>query len=233
MSYCLQKSNLKVFRYNEHSNISSLDPAFAKTLANTWVVNQLFNSLVQLDDSLHIQPDVAKSWNISNEGKTYTFTLRNDVYFHRHILFGKDSTRAVVAQDFTYSFNRLKDPKVASPGGWILQNVANYKAIGDSVFQINLKKAFPPFLGLLAMKYCSVVPKEAVDYFGDKFREHPIGTGPFKFKLWIENTKLVFLKNTEYHEVDSQGYKLPYLDAVAITFLPDKQSEFYNLYRVI
>jgi len=224
-----KKSNLKVFRYNEHSNISSLDPAFAKTLANTWVVNQLFNSLVQLDDSLHIQPDVAKSWNISNQGKTYTFKLRNDVYFHRHILFGIDSTRAVVAQDFTYSFNRLKDPKVASPGGWILQNVANYEAISDSVFQINLKKAFPPFLGLLAMKYCSVVPKEAVDYFGDKFREHPIGTGPFKFKLWIENTKLVFLKNTEYHEVDSQGYKLPYLDAVAITFLPDKQSEFLQL----
>jgi len=222
-------NGLKVFRYNEHSNISSLDPAFAKTLANNWVVNQLFNSLVQLDDSLHIQPDVAKSWNISNQGKTYTFKLRNNVYFHRHILFGKDSTRRVIAQDFTYSFNRLKDPKVASPGGWILQNVSDYKAINDSVFQINLKKAFPPFLGLLAMKYCSVVPKEAVDFFGSEFREHPIGTGPFKFKLWIENTKLVFLKNTEYHEVDNQGHKLPYVDAVAVTFLPDKQSEFLQL----
>ena len=88
-------NGLKVFRYNEHSNISSLDPAFSKTLANIWAVNQLFNSLVQLDDSLHIQPDVAKSWHISNQGKTYTFTLRNDVYFHPHILFGKDrkSTR--------------------------------------------------------------------------------------------------------------------------------------------
>jgi len=221
--------NLKVFRYNEHSNISSLDPAFAKTLANTWVVNQLFNSLVQLDDSLHIKPDVAKSWTLSNEGKTYTFALRQDVYFHRHKLFGKDSTRAVVAQDFVYSFNRLKDPKIASPGGWILQNVTNYKALNDSIFQINLKQAFPPFLGLLAMKYCSVVPKEAVDYFGGAFRENPIGTGPFIFKLWVENTKLVYLKNQHYHEVDSKGQKLPYLDAVAITFLPDKQSEFLQL----
>lgn len=220
---------LKVFKYNEHSNISSLDPAFSKTLANIWAVNQLFNSLVQLDDSLHIQPDVAKSWHISNQGKTYKFTLRNDVYFHRHILFGKDSTRRVIAQDFEYSFNRLKNPKVASPGGWILQNISDYKAINDSVFQINLKKAFPPFLGLLSMKYCSVVPKEAVEYFGAEFREHPIGTGPFKFKLWIENTKLVFLKNTHYHEVDKEGVKLPYLDAVAITFLPDKQSEFLQL----
>lgn len=224
-----KQNNLKVFRYNEHSNVSSLDPAFSKTLANIWAVNQLFNSLVQLDDSLHIQPDVAKSWDISNQGKTYKFTLRNDVYYHPHILFGKDSTRRVVAQDFEFSFNRLKDPKVASPGGWILQNISNYKALNDSVFQINLKKTFPPFLGLLAMKYCSVVPKEAVDYFGAEFRKHPIGTGPFTFKLWVENTKLIFLKNTKYHEVDNQGYKLPYLDAVAITFLPDKQSEFLQL----
>ncbi|MCF6213866.1 MAG: ABC transporter substrate-binding protein [Flavobacteriaceae bacterium] len=222
-------AGLKVFRYNEHSNISSLDPAFAKTLANIWGVNQLFNGLVQLDDSLHVAPDIAKSWVLSPDGKTYTFTLRKDVFFHQHELFGKDSTRHVVAQDFTYSFNRLKDPKVASPGGWILQTVKSYKAVNDSVFQINLTQAFPPFLGLLAMKYCSVVPKEAVDYFGDEFRSNPIGTGPFKFKLWVENTKLVYLRNTNYYESDSAGKHLPYLDAVAITFLPDKQNEFLQL----
>ncbi len=221
--------NLKVFRYNEHSNISSLDPAFSKTIANIWGVSQLFNGLVQLDDSLLVRPDIAKNWIISNDGKTYTFNLRNDVFFHKHKLFGKDSSRFVVAQDFEYSFNRLNDPKVASPGGWILQNVASFKALNDSVFQIQLTKAFPPFLGLLAMKYCSVVPKEAVNYFGDAFRSNPIGTGPFKFKLWVENTKLVYLKNKHYYELDSTGKHLPYLDAVAITFLPDKQSEFLQL----
>ena len=76
------------------------------------------------------------------------------------------------------------------------------------------------------MKYCSVVPFEAVEYFGDTFRANPIGTGPFKFKLWVENTKLVFRKNNNYHEKDEDGNRLPYLEAVAITFLPDKQSEF-------
>jgi len=221
--------NLKIFRYNEHSNIYSLDPAFSKTVANVLVVNQLFNGLVQLDDSLQVKPDIAKSWSIANKGKTYKFILRKDVYFHKHILFGKDSTRRVVANDFTYSFNRLTDAKVASPGGWILKNVKNYKAVNDSVFKIDLKEAFPPFLGLLAMKYCSVVPKEAVDYFGEQFGSNPIGTGPFRFKLWIPNTKLVFLKNTNYYERDKSNEKLPYLDAIDITFLPDKQSEFLQL----
>lgn len=216
----------QVFRYNEHSNITSLDPAFAKDQRNIWAVNQLYNGLVELDDSLQVQPSIAKNWTISEDGKTYQFHLRNDVLFHKHELFGKDSTRNVIAKDFEYSFNRLLDKNVASPGGWVLQNVANFKAESDSVFTINLKQPFPPFLGLLAMKYCSVVPKEAVDYFGNEFRANPIGTGPFYFKLWVENTKLVLRKNPLFFEEDEKGNQLPYLEAVAITFLPDKQSEF-------
>ncbi|MDY0779874.1 ABC transporter substrate-binding protein [Tenacibaculum sp. IB213877] len=221
-----QFTDAEVFRYNEHSNITSLDPAFAKDQRNIWAVNQLYNGLVQLDDSLHVQPGIAKSWTISEDGKTYTFHLRNNVQFHKHSIFGADSTRNVTAHDFTYSFNRLLDEKVASPGGWVLQNVDTYTAENDSVFTINLKQPFPPFLGLLAMKYCSVVPKEAVETFGNEFRANPIGTGPFQHKLWVENTKLVLRKNPLYFEIDAIGKPLPYLEAVAVTFLPDKQSEF-------
>ncbi|PHQ56219.1 MAG: ABC transporter substrate-binding protein [Lutibacter sp.] len=217
-------SNL-VFRYNEHSNISSLDPAFAKNQANIWAVNQLFSGLVQLDDALNVQPDIAKSWDISEDGKTYTFRLRNDVKFHKHLLFGKESTRVVKASDFEYSFNRLLDANVASPGRWVLQNVDNFKGENDSTFVVNLLKPFPPFLGLLSMKYCSVVPKEIIEFYGTEFRSNPIGTGPFQFKIWIENTKLVLRKNYEYYEKENAN-KLPYLEAIAITFLPDKQSEF-------
>lgn len=72
------------------------------------------------------------------------------------------------------------------------------------------------------MKYCSVVPKEAVEYFGSTFRANPVGTAPFKFKLWVENTKLVFRKNELYYQKDENGERLPYLEAVAITFLLNK-----------
>ena len=216
----------QVFRYNEHSNISSLDPAFAKDQPNIWGVHQLFNGLVQLNDSLKVKPDIAKSWTITEDGLTYTFILRNDVYFHKHKLFGDRKTRKVVAKDFEYSFHRLLDEKVASPGRWVLQHVDNFKAINDSIFKIELKQPFPPFLGLLSMKYCSVIPKEAIDFFKNDFRSNPIGTGPFQFKLWVENTKLVLRKNKKYFEKDKEGNSLPYLEAVAVTFLPDKQSEF-------
>jgi len=229
LSCSSEKDNAKdhlVFRYNEHKNIGSLDPAFSKDLADIWATHQLFNGLVQMDDQLNVIPCIAKNWIIKDSAKTYTFNLRNDVWFHKHEIFNNDSTRTVKASDFEYSFNRLKDKSVASPGSWVLNKVERFSAINDSTFQIKLKQPFPAFLGLLTMKYCSVVPKEVVEQYGSDFRSHPIGTGPFKFKRWEENIKLVFRRNNSYFEVDNQGHTLPYLEAIAITFLPDKQSEF-------
>lgn len=215
-----------VFRYNESANIQTLDPAFARNMAIIWPCTQLFNGLVQLDDSLHVAPDIAKSWNISSDGLQYEFTLRNDVYFHKHKNFGKDSTRLVTAYDFEYSFNRVLSEDLASPGTWIFQHVNSYKAVNDSVFKIDLKNPFPAFLSLLSMKYASVVPKEITEDKSIDFRSNPVGTGPFQFKIWEENVKLVLRKNPNYHEKDSSGKRLPYLESIAITFLPDKQSGF-------
>src|SRR5690554_4694627 len=109
-----QERDGMVFRYNESSNVATLDPAFARTQAEIWISNQLFNGLVQLDDSLNIQPDIAKNWSISEDGKQYVFSLRNDVFFHKNAAF-KDSRRTVKASDFEYSFSRLQDEKTASP----------------------------------------------------------------------------------------------------------------------
>ena len=218
-----------VFRYNEHSNITTLDPAFASNPQLIWPTNQIFNSLVQLNSQLDIKPDIAKSWDYNDSTLTYTFKLREDVYFHKSIVFAKnlkDSTRNVTAYDFEYSFNRLLDDKVAARGRWVLNNVKQFYAKNDSTFIIQLKKPFPAFLGLLSMRFCSVVPKEAIDYYGNNFRSNPVGTGPFVMKLWEENVKLVLRKNPIYFEKDEEGKQLPYLEAIAITFLPDKQSEF-------
>lgn len=231
LSSCEKDSDIEnnIFKYNEYSNISSLDPAFSSTLRNIWPVNQIFNGLVQLDKNLEIKGDIASSWTISEDKKTYTFKIRQDVYFHNSELFGKNLTRKVKAKDFEYSFNRLIDNKIASPGFWVFNNVKDFKAINDSIFQIELKKEFDPFLGILSMKYCSVVPREVITELGDKFSKKPIGTGPFKFKKWDENIKLVLSKNKNYFEHDSLGQKLPYLDGIAISFIPDKKSEFMEL----
>ncbi|HRW63927.1 MAG TPA: ABC transporter substrate-binding protein [Bacteroidales bacterium] len=221
-----ERNAQNVFRYNESKGIATLDPAFARNQGIIWPTHQLFNGLVQMDNQLNIKPCIAYKWDITENGKTYTFHLRDDVYFHNHELFNNGIGRKVNAYDFEYSLNRVKSPEIASPGSWIFNNVTDIKAINDSVLQINLETPFPAFLGLLSMQYCSVVPKEIVENYGTDFRNHPIGTGPFCFKLWKEGEKLVLVKNENYFEKDENGEPLPYLDAVAITFISDKQSEF-------
>ncbi len=225
-----------VFRYNESAGITSLDPAFARNQANIWAVNQLFNGLVQLNDTLKPIPCIAKSWTISADGLTYTFSLRNDVYFHDSEIFKGGKGRKVTAYDVAYSFNRITDPALASPGGWIFTQVSKngnqyaYNALNDSCFRIVLSEPFPPFLGLLSMQYCSVVPKEAIEKYGNDFRQHPVGTGPFRLKLWKEGVKLVMVKNENYFEQEN-GKRLPYLDAIAVTFIVDKQSAFLEFVK--
>ena len=93
-----------VFRYNEHKNINSLDPAFAKDNANIWAVNQLFNGLVEMDNMMQVKPSIATDWIISEDGTLYTFNLRSDVFFHKHEKFGFKKTRTVNARDFEFSF---------------------------------------------------------------------------------------------------------------------------------
>lgn len=231
-----RNADKQIFKYNESAGIASLDPAFAKDQAMIWATSQLFNGLIELDSNLNVRPCIAHSWDISNDGKIYTFHLRNDVYFHTSPCFD-DSTRNVVAADFVYSFNRILDSKVASPGRWIFNEVAYdentpaFYAPNDTTFVIHLKQAFSPFLSMLGMPYCFVVPHEVVEHYGADFRQHPIGTGPFKFQLWKENVKLVMRKNHNYFEKDEKGNSLPYLDGVAITFIIDKQTVFLEFIK--
>ncbi|MEP6614836.1 MAG: ABC transporter substrate-binding protein [Mucilaginibacter sp.] len=218
-----------IFNINLDEGLSSFDPAFARNQNTIWMVNQVYNGLVQIDDSLKTRPCIAKSWEISTDELRYTFHLRNDVHFHNDPLFAGGKGRKVVAADFVYSFHRLIDPKVASSGSWIFSDKicdTPFIAINDSTFQIRLRQPFPPLLSLLTAQYCSVVPREVVDHYGKDFRQHPVGTGPFRFKYWKEGEVMVLLKNENYWEKDKDGSPLPHLDAIRATFIGDKQTAF-------
>lgn len=222
-----------VFRYNELKGIPSLDPAYASSMSKIWATNQLFNGLVQMDENLKLEPCIAKSWEISEDGRIYTFYLRDDVYFHDDELFEDGKGRKVVAEDFVYSFNRILSNDVNSPGRWIFNMIDTnaFEAIDDTTFLVRLKEPFPPFMSIFTMKYCSVVPHEVTEHYGKDFRNHPIGTGPFKFWLWEEGVKLVLHKNENYFEKDEEGNRLPYLDAIGITFNADPQSAFLEFIK--
>jgi peptide/nickel transport system substrate-binding protein len=222
-----------VFNYNELNGVTSLDPAAAANFENIWPVNQLFNGLIEMDDQLQLKPSISTHYTISADGKQYTFYLRRDVYFHDDKCFARGNGRRVNASDFVYSFNRLYDSKVSSAMS-LLEKVdrgeghiqKGFEAANDSTFKIHLKEAFAPFLSILSMKYFSVIPYEAVEYYKEDFRKNPIGTGPFKFHLWDEGSKLILVKNPRYFEFDSAHVRLPYLDAVSVSFIKDRETAF-------
>ncbi len=219
-----------VFRYNQQEGIPTLDPAFAKNQAIIWAVRQMYNTLVEPDSMLNLRPSLAKSWEVSDDRLTYTFHLRTDVYFHDQEIFPGGKGRKMVAADVAYSFRRVMDPATASPGAWIFNGRVDpgngFRALDDSTFQLVLLAPFHPIIGILSMQYCSVIPHEAPERYGKDFRKHPCGTGPFVFHYWDEGQALILHKNKHYFEKDGAGQSLPYLDAVKVSFIDSKGTEF-------
>lgn len=225
-----KESEKNIFRYNQIDGIETLDPAFAKSLSIMWGVHFIYNTLVEVDSELKIQPSLAKSWEISKNGLHYTFHLRTDVYFQDNIAFLNEKGRKMKAVDVVYSFNRIIDPAIASAGAWIFNGRVDernpFEAIDDSTFVLNLKTPFRPLPEILSMPYCSIVPHEVVEKWGKDFRNHPCGTGPFQFAFWDEGTILMLHKNKNYWEKDERGLRLPYLDGIKVSFNETRAMEF-------
>ena len=225
------KTQKKVFHINLSSgNLEAIDPAFAKDLYQIWVCHMVYNTLVETDEHLHVVPSLAKTWDVSADGLTIIFHLRTDVCFQDNDAFPGGRGRRLVAGDVVYSFSRLTDPATAATGAWIFNGrVAPhepFRAIDDSTFVLKLCKPFRPLIGSLSMAYCNIVPHEVVARWGKEFRSHPCGTGPFMFSYWDEGNILCLLKNPHYFEHDLSGKQLPHLDAVQVSFVDSKATEF-------
>ncbi len=223
-------SKYKVFHYNQHNNITSLDPAFAKSQNNIWAANHLYNTLLVLDDSLRVRPCLATSWKVSEDARTYTFTIRDDVRFHQDKCFGGE-TRFLTAHDVAYSYNRLLDTVLNSPGSWIftgrVDEVDPFRAVNDTTFALLLRKPFSPTLRLLTMQYASIIPPEAVEYYGADFYQNPVGSGPFQMKRWLSNQGLFLERHANYF--DWEGHPNNNLEGIRTSFIGERSFAFLEL----
>ena len=227
-----KKSPQQIFHYNEDVSVTTLDPAFVRSQSENWIVSQIFNGLIDLDAQLQPVPALAKSWEISTDLLTYTFHLRSDVNFCFVDKQGKVTTRKMVASDVAYSLSRIADPATSSPGAWIFVGKIDsqlnrvFIAPNDSTFVLKLVSPAASLLGLLSTNFGYVVPKEYARLDKSYLARNPVGTGPFYVRRWEDEIKLVMRKNPHYHEKDTQGLPLPYLDAINVTFVKNKQTAF-------
>jgi peptide/nickel transport system substrate-binding protein len=214
-----------LFRYNEASGISSLDPAFARDQAHNWVIRQLYTTLFETDSSGQLRGLLAEAWGSAADGRSAGIRIRTDFAAHADPCF-EGQTHYLDAHDVASSLQRLKSPATASPGAWLLETLDSVWAASPDSLVLTLTAPDPALWSKLSVPYTAVVPRQAIARYSADLSEHPVGSGPFQFKAWQRGQKLVLRRHPNYAERDAQGQQLPYLEAVSITFTPDRQSAF-------
>jgi oligopeptide transport system substrate-binding protein len=186
---------------------SVLDPIQVRDEGTSTYIVEIFGGLVTLDLNLKVQPDIASSWDISPDGKTYTFHLRDDVVF-------SGSGTRVTANDFKYSWERAADPKNNSPtvtlymGGIVglkdrfnnkASDISGVKVIDDRTLQVTLVAPADYFLSELTYPVAYVVNKAQIDKDPRGWTQKPDGTGPFKVKSFKPADAIILVRNDRYH----------------------------------
>jgi len=191
----------------------TLDPAVSGEMTSHGYIMQLFGGLIRFDDNLEPAPDIAERWEVSDDGRTYTFYLRHDVRFH--------NGGEVKAGDFKYSWERACDPDTRSLTaatylGDIVgvrevlagesKEISGVRVIDDYTLEITIDAPKAYFLSKLTYPTAFVVDRVNVESGGEWWRR-PNGTGPFKLKEWDENNLLVLERNEHYYgEIAKVGF---------------------------
>jgi peptide/nickel transport system substrate-binding protein len=206
-----------------NNDLTTLDPQVGYDWQNWSVIKSIFDGLMDYKPgTTELEPDLAQSYTVSDDGLTYTFTLRDGLKFH--------NGRPVTAADVKYSLERAVSPATQSPGGGYFSAIAGYddlvggkaselsgiKAPDDKTVAITLTRPDATFLHLMAINFSYVVPKEEVEKAGADWGKKPVGTGAFKFTEWVPGQRLVLERNPDYHRAG-----VPYLDKITFEFGQD------------
>lgn len=253
--------------------IRGFDPAAAGDVSSALAIQRVYEGLVQiayLDRPYRLEPLLASAMpEKSNDGLRYTFHLRPNIYFSDDACFADGVGREVVAEDVVYSIKRIADQKIASTGWWAFENriagldafraasagekptdygasVAGLRATDRYTLEIELTAPYPQFLWILAMHYGSVVPREAVEFYGPRFGTNPVGTGPYRLADWNRNYRIIFERNPKWAEtgrrdsypstgepedaanglLESAGQPLPLIDRIVCYVVADTATQW-------
>ena len=184
-----------------------LDPHFSTSAVDRQVFQNIYDKLVDIDENLEIIPGLAKEWEISEDGKSYTFFLEEKVKFHDGTDFNAEAVK--------WNFDRMLDSSLGSPRTSELSTIDKVEVVDEYTVKVNLKETFGPFLSILTDRAGMMVSPTAVDEKGADFSNAPVGTGPYKFVERVKQDYLLVEKNEDYWgekpKVDSITYR-PYSD---------------------
>ena len=205
-----------VYRRALGQDPETLDPARITDTYGRAVSQQIFDGLVQFDQTLAVKPALAEFWRASRDGLTWTFELRKGVKFHHG--------REVVADDVVFSFTRLLDPKTKSGAAELFMNIKGARefargqartvsglvAIDRHTVQVTLDEAAVPFITVIPVGQAKILPRDLVESQGAAFGAQPVGTGPFKFARWERGKEIVLGANPGHFDGSPKIARLVY-----------------------
>ncbi|HEV2320556.1 MAG TPA: ABC transporter substrate-binding protein, partial [Verrucomicrobiae bacterium] len=220
-----------ILRIVEQADFRSLDPAIAYDLESIPVTRLLFRGLLEYDNGVHLVPGQASDWNISPDGKTYTFHLKPGIKFA--------NGREVEAEDYVFSFERILNPATDSPGQGFFtdiegapefvagktNHVSGLSAPDKRTLVIRLHKPLYTFRYVLAMTFASVEPRDVVEQYGKEFQNHLIGSGPYEMAEWRRGVRWRIIRNPYYTGPDG------YVDGLDIRIVADASTGTMMLER--
>lgn len=176
---------------------AALDPHTVTAVNDFRILMNIYDGLVRYKSgTLEVEPALAKSWTISDDGLSYTFKLREGVKFHDGTDFNAEAVK--------FNFDRmLKDDHPYHDTGpfplsFFFSSIADVTAVDASTVKFTLSEPFAPFLSNLAYPTGLIVSPAAVEKYGKDFGRHPSGTGPFMFNDWVSNASVTLERNPDY-----------------------------------
>lgn len=205
--------------YARQVETQSLDPiAIRNGNGDIFADELLYDGLVSYDPAgtAKIQGALAETWTVSEDGRSYTFTLRNGVKF--------SNGDPVTAEDVKFSLDRFGDPKINKTMDVLADGYVTATVVNPKTVTVTLDRPIPAFLDNIAVFPAFIVPKRLVEAQGDEFFKNPVGTGPFRVTEFVRGSHLTFERNPYYWEP-----KKPYLHTVRFNFATDANSRLLSL----
>jgi len=263
-----EKSDDNVLRWSMAVKPKGLDPVSTHGLYSHQILSLINEGLLKfhyLARPYSLEPNLAESMpEVSDDGITYTFKLKKGTYFYPDKCFGNDSTpsRELTAEDVIYSIKRVADFSNRSTGWWVFdgkikglnafrenskaksktlydESVEGLELVDKYTMKFHLVKPVSYFNYLLTMSYAMVVAPEAVDYYGEEYLNHPVGSGPYHLTKWVKGSKLVLEKNLHYRDefypsegapgdreaglLADAGKKIPFIDKIELHIITESQ----------
>ncbi|MBY0427054.1 MAG: ABC transporter substrate-binding protein [Cytophagales bacterium] len=221
-----------LLQLNEPEFIQSLFPPEITDAYSARVSLQVYEGLFRYDPSdLKLKNSLAESYTTDNTKTIYTFKLRKNVYFHDDPCFPNGKGREFVAEDAAYCLKKLTSASGNFINKTYFAGLLNgdsegaIKAVDKYVLQVTLQAPSNEFVYLLAEPFAAIYPKEAEEKYAEGMKTKAVGTGPFKLVICEEDISIVLKRNPNYHGLDVHGNRLPFLDAIDIKFIKDKNKE--------